>query len=59
MQSKSQQTSSGPAPAAELLKEEIQREAHKLWLAGGCRHGEHLRHWLAAENAVLTRKRKS
>ena len=61
MQSKSQKTSSGPAPAAEeeLLKEEIQREAHKLWLAGGCRHGEDLRHWLAAENAVLTGKRKS
>jgi len=61
MQSKSQKTSSGPAAAAEeeLLKEEIQREAHKLWRAGGCRHGEDLSHWLAAENAVLTRKRKS
>ena len=61
MKSKSQKPVGGFTSAAEeaLLKEEIRREAHKLWQAGGCRHGEDLRHWLEAENAVLNRKRKS
>ncbi len=49
-----------PQPAATdaLLREEIQKEAYKVWLAQGCRHGEDLRHWLQAEKEVLSRLAK-
>ncbi len=60
MKSKSQKTSGRPSPeAAEaLLKAEIQKEAHRIWVAEGRRHGEDLRHWLEAERVVLARQPK-
>ena len=60
MKPKLQKTKDAPKPAANdaLLHEEIQKEAYKIWLADGCRHGDDLRHWLQAQKAVLSRKLK-
>jgi hypothetical protein len=57
MKSNSQKTNIKPKPAATdiFLDAEIQREAHKIWVAEGYRHGDHLRHWLQAEKEVLRR----
>ncbi|HWV98189.1 MAG TPA: DUF2934 domain-containing protein [Candidatus Acidoferrum sp.] len=35
------------------LREQIERRAYHLWLAGGARHGEDLHHWLEAESEIL------
>jgi hypothetical protein len=40
-------------PAEVVLRERIEERAYHLWLAGGCEHGDHLRHWLLAEGEVL------
>jgi hypothetical protein len=34
-------------------QEQIERLAHELWSAGGCRHGTALNDWLEAEREVL------
>jgi len=35
------------------MREQIERRAHEIWLATGCRHGDDLSHWLQAESEVL------
>jgi hypothetical protein len=34
-------------------QQQIERRAHELWCAGGCRHGTTLSDWLQAESEVL------
>jgi Protein of unknown function (DUF2934) len=34
-------------------QQQIERRAHELWWAGGCRHGTALTDWLQAESEVL------
>jgi hypothetical protein len=43
------------ATAAEhlLVQREIERRAHELWRAGGCRHNTTLHDWLLAEREIL------
>ncbi len=35
------------------LQEQIERRAHELWRAGGCREGTAMSDWLRAEREVL------
>ena len=35
------------------LREQIERRAYHLWLAGGGGHGDHLSHWVQADSEVL------
>ncbi len=34
-------------------QEQIERRAHELWCAGGCRHDTALKDWLQAEREIL------
>ncbi len=45
------------ATAAEhlLVQREIEKRAHELWKAGGCRQGSTLHDWLVAERDILER----
>jgi len=36
-----------------VLREQIEKRAHEIWLAAGCPHGDHLSHWVQAEREVL------
>jgi hypothetical protein len=40
------------------VREQIEKRAHEIWLAGGCRHGEELAHWLQAEREVLKKRNR-
>jgi len=55
MKSKSQKNNNGTitSSAEAGLREQIEKRAHEIWVAGGCRHGEHVMHWLRAEREVL------
>ena len=55
MKSKPYKNSNGLAkssPAA-VLREQIEKRAHEIWLATGCPHGDDLSHWLQAEREAL------
>ena len=36
-----------------VLREQIEKRAHEIWLAAGCPHGDDLSHWLQAEREAL------
>jgi Protein of unknown function (DUF2934) len=46
------------APDTPLLFE-IEKRAYNIWLSNGCRHGEHVSHWLQAENELLAERQNS
>jgi len=35
------------------LRQKIQERAYHIWLANGCGHGDHERHWLQAERELM------
>jgi len=41
------------------LQEQIERRAHELWRAGGCRDGTGLSDWLQAEREVLEQRARA
>jgi hypothetical protein len=41
------------------LRFEIEKRAYNIWLSNGCRHGEHVSHWLQAENELFAEGRHS
>jgi len=50
--------------AARLVPEtslpfEIEKRAYNIWLSNGCRNGEHVSHWLQAENQLLAERQNS
>ena len=45
---------SGSKPAGEALRKQIEKRAHELWQAGGCREGNAEADWLQAEREVLS-----
>jgi len=55
MKSKPHKNHNRPAASSlELvLREQIEKRAHEIWLAAGCPHGEDLNHWLQAEREAL------
>jgi hypothetical protein len=55
MKSKPHKNNSGPAKSSQelVLREQIEKRAHEIWLAAGCPHGEDLTHWLQAEREAL------
>ena len=55
MKSKSQKNNNGTLTSSTKadLREQIEKRAHEIWVAGGCRHGDHVKHWLHAEREVL------
>jgi hypothetical protein len=55
MKSKPFKNSNGPAkPSPEpVLRDQIEKRAHEIWLAAGCPHGNDLSHWLQGESEVL------
>ena len=56
MKEKSNRTSNHAlevVPAEVDLREQIEKRAYHLWLAGGGRHGDHLSHWIQAESEAL------
>jgi len=36
-----------------VLREQIEKRAHEIWLAAGCFSGDDVSHWLQAEREVL------
>ena len=55
---KTQNGAAGLAPDASLLFE-IEKRAYNIWLSNGCRNGEHVSHWLQAENQLLAERQNS
>ena len=55
MKSKPYKNNNGPAKSSPelVLREQIEKRAHEIWLAAGCCHGDDVRHWLQAESEVL------
>jgi len=55
MKSKPHKNNNRPAQSSseDALHEQIEKRAHEIWLAAGCRHGDALGHWLQAESEVL------
>ena len=55
MKSKPYNNNNRPAKSspALVLREQIEKRAHEIWLAAGCCHGDDVRHWLQAESEVL------
>jgi len=55
MKSETQQQTSATSSATDRsdLRAQIEIRARKLWLADGCRHGNHLNHWLQAERELM------
>jgi hypothetical protein len=51
MKSKPSKYNNGPSKSSPeiVLREQIEKRAHEIWLAAGCPHGEDLGHWLQAE----------
>ena len=52
MKSKPYKNSNGltKSSPALVLREQIEKRAHEIWLAAGCPRGDDLRHWLQAES---------
>ena len=36
-----------------VLRQQIEKRAHEIWLAAGCCDGDDVSHWLQAEREVL------
>ena len=55
MKSKPYNNNNEPAKSSPelVLREQIEKRAHEIWLAAGCCHGEDVNHWLLAEREVL------
>ena len=55
MKSKPYKNSNGLAKSspALVLREQIEKRAHEIWLMAGRCHGDDLSHWLQAESEVL------
>ncbi len=55
MKSKRHKSNNGPAKSTPelVLRDQIEKRAHEIWLAAGCPHGDDLSHWLQAEREVL------
>ncbi len=55
MKSKPSKNNNGPAKSSPelILREQIEKRAHEIWLAAGCPHGDDLSHWLQAEREAL------
>ena len=54
MKSKPHKNNSGPAKSSPelVLREQIEKRAHEIWLAAGCPYGDDLSHWLQAESEM-------
>ena len=55
MKSKRHKSNNGPAKSTPelVLRDQIEKRAHEIWLAAGCPHGDDLSHWLQAEREAL------
>jgi hypothetical protein len=55
MKSKPYKNNNGPAKSSPelVVREQIEKRAHEIWLAAGCCHGDDVGHWLQAEREVL------
>ena len=55
MKSKPYKNSNGVAKSspALVLREQIEKRAHEIWLMAGRCHGDDLSHWLQAKSEVL------
>jgi len=55
MKSKPSKNNNGPAKSSPeiVLRDQIEKRAHGIWLAAGCPHGDDLSHWLQAERESL------
>src|SRR5882672_6856806 len=55
MKSKRHKNNDRPAkPSLDLvLRDQIEKRAHEIWLVAGCPHGDDLSHWLQAESEML------
>jgi hypothetical protein len=51
MKSKPHKNNDRPAKSSSdfVLRDQIEKRAHEIWLAAGCPHGNDLSHWLQAE----------
>ncbi len=60
MKSKPHRNNNGPAQSSPglVLREQIEKRAHEIWLASGCGHGDDLNHWLQAEGEVLKERNR-
>jgi len=55
MKSKPYKNNNGPAKSSPelVLREQIEKRAHEIWLAAGCCDGEDISHWVQAEREEL------
>ena len=55
MKSKRHKNNDRPAKFSSdlVLRDQIEKRAHEIWLAAGCPHGNDLSHWLQAEREAL------
>ena len=55
MKSKPCKNNNGSAKSSPelVLREQIEKRAHEIWLIAGCSNGDDVSHWLQAEREVL------
>jgi len=55
MKSKPYKNNNEPAKSSPgiVLRQQIEKRAHEIWLAAGCCDGDDVSHWLQAEKEVL------